>query len=338
MAKIDSIFKKEIKRVEPHKRMIIKWIHYTKLVDNKDQYCNERDQQEIETLADLIEADGEVLQPLIVRRIDTDEYEIVAGHKRRRACRLLTEERGKEQFSFVPCYVMAGSEAQAKFRLYSSNGFHEKTDDEKLHELEQMKFLLETYPEEFPQVSGGRMVERLAKLLNMKKTTVGDYLTISKNLSEKGREHLRKGKLKKSAALELSSLPKKKQDELLDQGVVTHKEIKEIKKAEQKPPLKDMHIAIREENTGSDSISEKEGILADAVQEEMKGQYCDSKLDLVLVQEMLREAEGRLEEMKKNCNKYEKGFRKQELMIQAYTDLIKKIGPTYNGSQPALPV
>lgn len=233
MAKIDSIFKKEIKRAEPHQRMLIKWLHYTKLVDNKDQYCNERDREEIEALADLIEADGEVLQPLIVRRIDTDEYEIIAGHKRRRACRLLAEERGKEQFAFVPCYVMAGSDAQAKFRLYSSNGFHEKTDDEKLHELEQMKFLLETYPEEFPQVQGGRMVERLARLLNMKKTTVGDYLTISKNLSEKGREKLREGILKKSAALELSALPQKKQDELLDQGAVSYKEIKQIKKEEQ---------------------------------------------------------------------------------------------------------
>ena len=42
----------------------------------------------------------------------------------------------------------------------------------KLHELERMKYLLENYPEEFPQVKTGRIVEKsLLKLLNMKRTT-----------------------------------------------------------------------------------------------------------------------------------------------------------------------
>ena len=102
MAKIDSIFKKETKRAEQHPKRITKWIHYTKLVDNKAQYCNERDKEEIAALADLIEADGEILQDLLVRKIDTDEYEIIAGHKRRRACRLLVEERERNHLLFFP--------------------------------------------------------------------------------------------------------------------------------------------------------------------------------------------------------------------------------------------
>ena len=93
MARIDSIFKSETKKAEQHPKRITKWIHYTKLHDNKDQYCNAPDKEAIEALADLIEADGEVLQDLLVRKTDTDEYEIVAGHKRRQACRLLVEER-----------------------------------------------------------------------------------------------------------------------------------------------------------------------------------------------------------------------------------------------------
>lgn len=163
MAKIDSIFKKETKRAEQHPKRITKWIHYTKLVDNKAQYCNERDKEEIAALADLIEADGEILQDLLVRKIDTDEYEIIAGHKRRRACRLLVEERGKESFAFLPCFVKDISNVKAEFQLYSSNGYHEKTEYEKMHELERMKYLLENYPEEFPQVKTGRIVEKLAK-------------------------------------------------------------------------------------------------------------------------------------------------------------------------------
>lgn len=232
MAKIENIFKSETKKAAPHPKRITQWIHYTKLCDNEAQYCNETSKEEIEALADLIEADGEVLQDLLVKKTDTDEYKIIAGHKRRRACRLLVEERGKEEFALVPCVVQNISDVRAEFQLYSSNGHHEKTDYEKMHELERMKYLLENYPEEFPQISAGRMVEKLAKLLKMKKTTVGEYLTISKNLGEKGMERFKNGELKKSAAVELSSLPEQKQDELIDQGRTSHKDIKEIKQAE----------------------------------------------------------------------------------------------------------
>lgn len=231
MARIDSIFKElsETKKAEQHPKRITKWIHYTKLHDNKDQYCDAPNKEAIEALADLIEADGEVLQDLLVRKTDTDEYEIVAGHKRRNACRLLVEERGKEKFAFLPCYIKNESDVRSEFRLYSTNGYHEKTEYEKMHELERMKYLLENYPEEFPQVQTGRMVERLAKLLNMKKTTVGEYLTIARNLGDKGMEKFRSGELKKSAAVELSGMPEEEQDQLIDQGITTHTQIRQLK-------------------------------------------------------------------------------------------------------------
>ena len=98
-----------------------------------------------------------------------------------------------------------------------------------MHELERMKRLLETHPEEFPHLDTGRMVERLAGQLNMKKTTVGEYLTISKNLGEKGKEGFRLGQLKKSAALELSSLAKEEQEQLIDKGILAYKEIRSYK-------------------------------------------------------------------------------------------------------------
>lgn len=228
MARIDSIFRTETKRSENHPKRITKWIHYTKLKDHKDQYCN-GNREEIEKLADLIETSGEVLQDLCVRKIDTDEYEIIAGHKRRQACKLLVEERGKEEYAFLPCYVKNMSDVQSEFSLYSSNGYHDKTDYEKMHELEKMKYLLENFPEEFPQVKTGRIVEKLAKLLNMKKSTVGEYLTIAKNLGEKGMEKFQAGELKKSAAVELSGMPVEQQDSLIEQGITSHRDIKKIR-------------------------------------------------------------------------------------------------------------
>ena len=69
-------------------------------------------------------------------------------------------------------------DVQAEFQLYATNGFMPKTDAEKLHEIERIKYLLDTYPDQFKQVKGGgRTVEKIARILNMGKTTVGDYVT-----------------------------------------------------------------------------------------------------------------------------------------------------------------
>ena len=62
--------------------------------ENVEQYCPARDKEEIESLADLIQATGEVIENLSVSKLDTDEYKIIAGHKRCQACKLLVEERG----------------------------------------------------------------------------------------------------------------------------------------------------------------------------------------------------------------------------------------------------
>lgn len=66
MARLGNVFnnKEDIRKEEQHPRRTIKWIHYTKLKENPGQYCPERDKEEIEALADLIEAAGEVIQNL----------------------------------------------------------------------------------------------------------------------------------------------------------------------------------------------------------------------------------------------------------------------------------
>lgn len=238
MAKIDNIFKTETKKAETHPRRNSKWIHYTKLRGNRKQYrsggseeARELTRRRVEQLADLIEADGEVLQELLVKKIGPDEYEIIAGHHRCMACKVLVEERGKSQFEFLPCIIRELSEVREEFALYSTNGYDNKTDYEIMHELERMKYLLEHYPEEFPEVpQAGRMVERLANLLNMKKTSVGEYFNISKNLGKKGMEKFQAGELKKSAAVQLASLPEEEQDQLIDSGKTSIVEVKAYKR------------------------------------------------------------------------------------------------------------
>lgn len=125
MAKISNIFKEETRKADLHPKRVTHWIHYTKLKDNPAQYrygktVQEREELKVEirrkeeALADLIEADGEVIQDLLVRKIDTDEYEIIAGHHRRNACKILVEERNQETMRCFP--VSSGI-----FRMYGLN-------------------------------------------------------------------------------------------------------------------------------------------------------------------------------------------------------------------------
>ena len=63
----------------------------------------------------------------------------------------------------------------------------------------------------------------------MSKTTVGEYLSISNNLGNKAREAFKEGNIKKSAAVEIASLPEKEQEKLIEKGVTAQKDIKAYK-------------------------------------------------------------------------------------------------------------
>ncbi len=245
MAKLNNVFsKEELKKTDSHKKRVTRWIHYSKLKGIKYQIYDARDKEEIEALADLIEAEGEVLQDIGVRKIDTDEYEIILGHKRTAACKLLVEERGREEFAFLPCRITELNEIRAEFRVHSSNMHHEETPYETMHKLDRMGYLLKTYPEEFPEVpQTGRIVERLARLYSMKKTTVGEYQKIAKNLSPQAMQTFKDGAIDKSAAVTLAGMPHEEQDKALSQGYVKDKDIKKYKQEQIEPTKEDVLAA-----------------------------------------------------------------------------------------------
>ena len=204
-----------------HPRRVTQWIHYTKLVRSAFQFYGEIT-EEIQTLAMLIKAEGEVLQNVIVRKTDVDEYEIIAGHKRVLACKYLVEEGKAEEFAFVPCDVKSMNDIRAQFQVMSSNYHHSKSDYEKMKEVSDMKYLMEHYPEEFPDVAaGGRVVEHLAAQLHMKRSTVSEYLAIDHNLIPEGKEAFKESKLNKSAACAMAALPEEEQEKLLTEGKTT---------------------------------------------------------------------------------------------------------------------
>ena len=105
MPKLNSFFEKENKIEQiMTKKMHPQLISYKNLNESRFQY-KEISKEDVEKLADLIEIDGEVLQPLLVRKTGGDTYEILAGHKRFKACKYLSEEKKIGKFSMIPCYV-----------------------------------------------------------------------------------------------------------------------------------------------------------------------------------------------------------------------------------------
>lgn len=110
----------------------------------------------------------------------------------------ISDRKGLEQFSMIPCYVKAMSDAQAEFAVYSTNGYNRKTDYEIMREVEGMSRLLKENPELFPEAASGRLVEKLASIMNMSKTVVQEYKTIANNLSSDAMEKFKKMRLQRN--------------------------------------------------------------------------------------------------------------------------------------------
>lgn len=229
---------KEVKKTRPElqvdKDKIVP-IHYSKLHRAPYQYNHfkknpEQYEQEVRTLKDEIKAVGKVLQPVLVRKKDVDDYEIIAGQHRRDASELLVIEDGENKYEFVPSIITKMTDAQAEFAGFGTNTTWEKDDSDIMHEIIRKKYLLENFPEDFPNIPDkGRMIEKLAIAMKLSKSTVGEYLQIATNLSDKAMDAFEQKQLNKSAAVEMAKLPHEEQDTLLDEGVIKQKDIKAYK-------------------------------------------------------------------------------------------------------------
>lgn len=249
MPKLNNFFDK----TETVEKILTKKMHpqlvsIKNLEESKLQY-RDIPQEDVEKLADLIELDGEVLQPLLVRKAGGDTYEILVGHKRYRACRYLTE-KGLKQFSMIPCYVKSMTDAQAEFAVYSTNGYNRKSDYEIMREVEGMSRLLKENPELFPEAASGRLVEKLASIMNMSKTVVQEYKTIANNLSDDAMEKFKKDEITKESAKTLAALNNEEQAKVLSTGAVKTNEIKQAVAELKEPSNKDIELAYHHITSG----------------------------------------------------------------------------------------
>ena len=260
----------------------------------RDKYLTQAQiQDNVEKLAFDVKVDGKIRQPCIVRYTKPrkeNEYELVVGHNRKRVAKYLTEVEHLEGYRLVPCIILDLTDAQAEYLCNSSNNMRPKTDYEIMHELETKMRLLKDSPEDFPKLQGpGRMVEKLAQEMYLSKSTAGEYLQISKNLSENAMESFRHGELNKSAAVSMASLTHEEQDKLIGAGVTKQKDIKaykeeKVQKTVHRTTVTDTVKTINKHNIVEQPI-EKAYEEPEVVLDVLPGQYRVANTDMELEEE-----------------------------------------------------
>lgn len=189
--------------------------------------------EEVRKLAESIELVGLQQYP-VVRQIDgTEEYEVVAGHRRRLAILHLLEE-GKTEFEMVPCKVEEPDQIKNELVLIFTNSTQrERTDYEKMREAERVRELLGEYQK--THELSGRKQDIIAGILGTSKTKIGTLDNINNNLIGPFKDAFASGDISTSAANEIAGLQEGAQKALYETyeqtGALTAKEAKDLKDA-----------------------------------------------------------------------------------------------------------
>lgn len=189
------------------------------------------DDGEVEFLARTIELVGLDQYPVVREIPGTDEYEVIAGHKRRMAILFLLGE-GKTEYEMVPCKVKKDDPIQNELSLIFTNSTQrERNDWEKMQEVKRVRELLAEY-QKTHELSGKKQ-NIIAEILGMSKTKVGLLEKIDRRLIEPFREEFASGAINTATADKIAGLDEDRQQEEYENfkqtGVVSAR-VKEMKK------------------------------------------------------------------------------------------------------------
>ena len=194
-------------------------IHFSKLISNKNQFYRE---EELEELADTILLLGGIAQNLLVRKIGVDRYEILVGHRRWRASKILVEERGYQKFAFLPCLAIECDDVTAEVILIltnstargDANGYEQMMEVVRLQEL-------------IPKMKGnedlkGRVLRKeIALSVKKSESTVQNMMYIFRHLSAVGMAAFKAEKLTPASALYLARQSPEDQEKLVNMELLT---------------------------------------------------------------------------------------------------------------------
>lgn len=233
----------------------VQQIHYTKLKESPLNFYT-RSREEVEELADTMIIAGGILQPLIVRKTDLSEYEILAGHKRRRAS-IYNVERGYKEYEFLPCIVIDMSGLMAKkiaekvllehdnmndddllemiaeyIVICTNSTASERSDYEKMMQAVRLSEILPVMIDN-ENLKGRALRAEIAKEMKCSDGQVGRYQSIYNNLIPEAMERFKTGGMVISTAAEMSGLDSDRQREVLKKDRITLDDIRLLKQQEE---------------------------------------------------------------------------------------------------------
>ena len=217
-SKKNIIFAKDYRKVRLDPRTLIPSEH------------NKYSQDNIEELADNMLLVGQ-LQEIIVGRVDGQDR-IIVGH-RRTAAAVLNIERGHDEFKLVDCKIKEMSESLFMLTLHSANIFNRQLSDWELtNGVAEFKKYLEQAKEAGELVIEGKMRDYIANVTGKSTGKINQINSINNNLCEEGKEAFKDGKINFSTAYETSRLPEEKQHEVIENGELLSKDVREMVKEE----------------------------------------------------------------------------------------------------------
>lgn len=183
-------------------RFIVTELDIDDLIPSEDNFYS---MTGIDSLKENIEEFG-LQQNLTVMRRPDKKYEIISGHRRREACRLLVQE-GKKKFRWLPCRILPELSGTVKnILLITMNAeTRDKTMADVTEAIERLKILYADYKKEHQEFKG-RIRDIIAENIGLSPATVGRHEKISKNLIPEAKEAYKAGDMNFTAAEEMAKM------------------------------------------------------------------------------------------------------------------------------------
>lgn len=219
-------------------------VHYTKLIPSEN---NNYSMESIKELAQMIVLAGKVEQNLLARKKTPDQYELIAGHRRRQAVKYLVEECGREEYAMMPVHVEQDGDTMSEIKLILTNcAARIRSDWERMMEVTRLTDLLKAMQtgsqeeqDRFrewigmePGISGRELRKVVAELLGMSETKVAQLNHINNNLAPEMMNKFQSGNIGVSVANEAAGLPAEKQQELAGREEVKLADVKAVSESD----------------------------------------------------------------------------------------------------------
>ena len=258
MALFENLIKDAGKGEKKAAGFAVTMVHYTKLIPSEN---NNYSMDSIKELAQMIVLAGGVKQNLLARKKTPDEYELIAGHRRRQAVKYLVEELGHEEYAMLPVHVERDGDLMSEVNLILTNcGARNRSDWERMMEVTRLTELLKAMQtgnqeqqDRFrewiglePGLSGRELRKLVAELTGMSETKVAQLNHINNSLAPEMMDKFQAGTIGVSVANEAAGLPPEKQQELAGKDEVKLADVKAVSDSD---TGKEMNVSVSESDT-----------------------------------------------------------------------------------------